>query len=127
MKEFTKEHRANLSKYWRNGQYSNLTGAERTKRNRQRKQGAMLWYKMAHGCVDCGISDPRVLDFDHAQGEKEFNLKDVKSKPLVEILTEIEKCDVVCANCHRIRTQERIDSKDSGSTTFTTFGLKRML
>ena len=104
-------------------QFNYYTGAERTKRYRQRRQGAMLWYKMTHACIDCGTSDPRVLEFDHVRGEKEFILKAAKTKPLNIILAEIEKCDVVCANCHRIRTQERINLGDYGSTTFASLNI----
>ena len=76
----------------------------------------MLWYKMNHPCEDCGCADPRVLDFDHVRGEKAFNLQRGKQKPLSDILAEIQKCDVVCANCHRLRTQARING--NGSTTY---------
>lgn len=58
-------------------------------------------------CLDCGVSYPYyVMDFDHVRGEKLFNLSEVvngaQSKKV--ILEEIAKCEVVCANCHRIRT-----------------------
>jgi hypothetical protein len=101
---------------WGGKPIQNFSGAEKTKRCRQRKQGAMLWYKMGHPCADCGNPDPRVLEFDHVRGEKDFQLQTAKSKPLAEILEEIQKCDVVCANCHRLRTQARING--NGSTTY---------
>ncbi len=58
-------------------------------------------------CLDCGVSYPYyVMDFDHVRGEKSFNLSEVvkgaQSKKV--ILEEIDKCEVVCSNCHRIRT-----------------------
>lgn len=108
-------------------EYNYYSGAEKARRGRYRRQGAMLWYKMTRACKDCGISDPRVLEFDHVRGEKEFTLKEAKSKPLDVILAEIEKCDVVCANCHRIRTQERINFDDSSSTTFVALNLKGVI
>ena len=120
------EHKVNLSKYWRNTKYMGLTVAERQKRYRQRKQGAILWYKLLHPCMDCGISDPRVLDFDHVRGDKLFQVQSGKYKVMSVILAEIEKCDVVCANCHRIRTQERINADSLGSTTFADFRLERI-
>ena len=58
-------------------------------------------------CADCGESyPPYVMDFDHVRGEKKFNLTSMKASSSSEaaILAEAEKCDVVCANCHRIRT-----------------------
>jgi hypothetical protein len=49
-----------------------------------------------------------VLDFDHL-GEKSYNVSDAIARVLswARIELEIAKCEVVCANCHRIRTHER--------------------
>lgn len=62
-------------------------------------------------CADCGVKYPYfVMDFDHVKGEKEFTIaSSVKSgkRKIKEVLAEIEKCEVVCANCHRFRTQSR--------------------
>ena len=97
-----------------------MTDAEKTSRFRLRKQGALIWYKLAHPCVDCGETDPRVLTFDHVRGEKLFTLNAaVKGKGgLRAMIDEIRKCDVVCANYHTIRTIDRI-----GDTTFTRLGV----
>jgi L-lysine 2,3-aminomutase len=58
-------------------------------------------------CVDCGESDPLVLEFDHLE-EKSFNIaKGLRSHSWEAILDEIGKCEVVCANCHRRRTALR--------------------
>lgn len=47
-----------------------------------------------------------VMDFDHIKGTKIGALSRMAGdgKPLASILAEIAKCDVVCANCHRLRT-----------------------
>ena len=64
--------------------------------------------KTEKGCKDCGIKDFRVLDFDHLR-DKIINLAVMigegwaKSK----IVAEIAKCEVRCANCHRIKTWQR--------------------
>ena len=61
-------------------------------------------------CMDCGISyPPYVMDFDHRDPTvKSFGLgPSPLSKTLEEIKLEVAKCDVVCANCHRIRSYER--------------------
>jgi hypothetical protein len=52
------------------------------------------------------------MDFDHRPGtEKLFEIADYLATRVVstyaKLDAEIEKCDVVCSNCHRIRTQER--------------------
>ena len=58
-------------------------------------------------CMDCGQSFPPVcMDFDHRNpADKSFTIADqYRQVPLSALLEEIAKCDVVCANCHRIRT-----------------------
>jgi hypothetical protein len=58
-------------------------------------------------CVDCGETDPLVLEFDHL-GHKRFNIaKGLRDRNWAPVLDEIAKCDVVCANCHRRRTAHR--------------------
>jgi hypothetical protein len=65
-------------------------------------------------CSDCKQRYPfYVMDFDHRPGvEKKFKIaawlaRNAAKTDLSEVLAEIKKCDVVCANCHRIRTHER--------------------
>jgi hypothetical protein len=63
--------------------------------------------KMRLGCTDCGYNaHPAALDFDHTDG-KTRNVGKLRS--MRAVLEEIErhKCEVVCANCHRIRTNNR--------------------
>ena len=60
-------------------------------------------------CMDCGGSFPSVcMDFDHREGhEKLLTISYMVNRgnvSLSRLIKEIEKCDVVCANCHRIRT-----------------------
>lgn len=54
-------------------------------------------------CMDCGTTDYRIMEFDH-RDEKRFNIADGVSRYTSVLLSEIEKCDIVCANCHRRRT-----------------------
>jgi hypothetical protein len=63
----------------------------------------------ANPCVDCGETDIRVLDFDHRDAkQKRANIsRMLRSFSWKTIETEIAKCDVVCANCHRRRTAVR--------------------
>lgn len=63
----------------------------------------------AFPCQDCENSFPSyVMDFDHVRGEKLGNVSSMcNNRPLTMIMKEIEKCDLVCANCHRERTQKR--------------------
>lgn len=65
--------------------------------------------KEASGCTDCGESNPIVLDFDHLKNKK-YNISRMVHDGFSwkAIKKEIEKCEVVCANCHRIRTYNRL-------------------
>lgn len=63
-------------------------------------------------CADCGGRFPTcVMDFDHVRGEKKFKVAQAVQLAyglsLDRVRAEIAKCDVVCANCHRIRTASR--------------------
>jgi hypothetical protein len=62
--------------------------------------------KLERGCTDCGYNThPAALEFDHRDPQhKRFTISGNESRRWTDILTEIAKCDVVCANCHRIRT-----------------------
>lgn len=83
----------------------------RSRRRRVRiRRERFLWlldHLAAHPCVDCGESDPRVLEFDHLS-DKSFSIGTWFSQRNWDaLLREIQKCDVVCANCHSRRTSER--------------------
>lgn len=60
-------------------------------------------------CIDCGISDWRVLEFDHISDDKVAGVAYLVGNGATweKILEEIEKCEVRCCNCHRIITGER--------------------
>jgi hypothetical protein len=47
------------------------------------------------------------MDFDHVRGEKKFGIAICINRAWKLLEAEITKCDVVCANCHRIRTRQR--------------------
>ena len=66
-------------------------------------------FKMILGCADCGYREhPAALDFDHRPGTtKVRDIKQGQQLGWEALKAEIAKCDVVCANCHRIRTVER--------------------
>lgn len=64
-------------------------------------------YLTTLSCKDCGISDHRIIEFDHL-GDKDFNIsKKAGEMPLRKLMLEINKCEPVCANCHKIRTATR--------------------
>lgn len=62
-------------------------------------------------CIDCGNNDIRVLEFDHVADNKAGDVSMFASRSNRRaMLEEISKCEVVCANCHRIRTHTRANS-----------------
>jgi hypothetical protein len=71
--------------------------------------------KEKNPCMDCkGWYPYYVMDFDHVRGRKHKNVSeliDTLSKKKID--EEIAKCEVVCSNCHRIRTHNRIIKKVS--------------
>lgn len=63
-----------------------------------------------HPCMDCGVSyPPYVMDFDHRPDEVKLgNIAELTNQVgRAKLEAEIKKCDVVCANCHRLRTWHR--------------------
>lgn len=62
--------------------------------------------KIERGCVDCGFrAHPAALDFDHTDpAKKTWTIAGSFCRRWERVLEEIAKCDVRCANCHRIRT-----------------------
>lgn len=62
-------------------------------------------YLSNHPCVDCGEARLPTLDFDHVRGEKKTNIaKLATSASLTTLRLEIEKCEIRCSNCHRMKT-----------------------
>lgn len=60
--------------------------------------------KIKSKCIECNENHPAVLDFHHInEKEKKFTISQwkPKGKGLLQILKEIKKCEVLCANCHR--------------------------
>lgn len=76
---------------------------------RQRESTAQLIARLKQRpCQDCGEVFPvECMDFDHVRGAKKANVSEMLHRPSAEVLAEVEKCELVCANCHRIRTRDR--------------------
>ena len=60
-------------------------------------------------CLDCGSAfPPECMDFDHVRGVKVGNVATLIHRAGREkVMEEIAKCELICANCHRIRTASR--------------------
>jgi len=78
----------------------------------KKRNYAFLWryLKIFGKCVDCGITDDRVLEFDHIRDDKIDGVKRLADglASLERLKTEMRKCEVRCCNCHRIKTQEQL-------------------
>ena len=115
-KEWKNNNSEKLKKY-RNEWYERNKDTERDKaKERQsiRRQEFKKWfnsYKRGLKCEKCGFNHPAALDFHHSNPEeKEFNistLKHIGSKE--KLIKEIEKCVVLCANCHRIHHYDELN------------------
>jgi len=90
-------------RYYENHQH--YRNSHNTSRRKIREQNArkVFEYLTHHPCVSCGESDPIVLEFDHRDRvEKSGNIANmIVNSSWTRVESEIEKCDVLCANCHR--------------------------
>lgn len=89
--------------------------AQQRKRTKNYHDNIKTWfceYLTDKKCKDCGYNNILALEFDHVNNDKEANVCRLISKrrPKNIIMAEINKCDIVCANCHRIRTQTRANT-----------------
>lgn len=77
--------------------------------NAQEKRQALYDYKVKVGCIDCGYNAHHAaLEFDHLPGfEKGANVMALCYGSWSRIWAEVAKCEVVCSNCHSIRTFTR--------------------
>lgn len=90
----------------RHGYY--LEAKKKANQAHRAKNRELVQEEKSKPCADCGRSYPYyVMDFDHVRGKKAFTIGASMSKPARVLREEIKKCDVVCANCHRIRTHKR--------------------
>lgn len=82
-------------------------------RNRQQKFLTRInFLKAERPCYDCGgVFPPEAMDFDHISGKKLFQVAQGKSHRWEIVREEIDKCQLVCSNCHRIRTKQRREFK----------------
>lgn len=92
--------------------YKNKQDLYNAQQRHRDKNHSKMWEILEKSCcMDCGIKDPRVLEFDHRLNEnKKFDISRAVSGSTRSwnlIKQEIDKCDIVCSNCHKIRTMTR--------------------
>jgi hypothetical protein len=80
------------------------------KRNKLLRQEVLSYiekYLLNNPCIDCGETNPVVLEFDHKGEIPKFRAVSslIRARfPLEKVKKEVEKCNVRCANCHRKKT-----------------------
>ena len=103
------------------GQKEKTLNRQNDKRNKIQKY--IQEYKQLHPCVDCKESYPYwIMEFDHLS-DKLFTIGSYRNSTnsIEKIIKEIEKCEVVCSNCHRNRTYLRKLSNGNSSMDISYF------
>lgn len=86
---------------------------DRALANKRKVKKAYRVWLATQKCVDCGESDPVVLDADHVRGRKASGIAKMltSGRTWEAVQKELEKCEIRCANCHRRKT-----AKENGWT-----------
>lgn len=94
--------------YEENKEHHREVIGERNKKLREQNRRLLFEYYQSNPCVDCGNDNPIVLELDHRDGtDKVSDVSKMMHSSWETIEAEIKKCDVRCANCHRIRTAKQ--------------------
>jgi hypothetical protein len=109
--------RAYFRLYYRENRQLFITKNRLNKNRQRRRLRAILLRVKQRPCQDCGGTfHPWVMELDHRAGTvKTAAVANMVSKGCTDarLLEEIDKCDVVCANCHRMRTYRRMNADAS--------------
>ena len=89
-------------------EYQERTNKRKVVKSVENRENLIEYFK-THPCINCNEHNPIVLDFDHRdEKEKKYGIsKMIYDYNWETILEEINKCDVLCANCHRIKTSKQ--------------------
>jgi 5-methylcytosine-specific restriction endonuclease McrA len=95
-RQYTREHYRKNKMYWRKQKSS----------YRKERTDFINHIKSTTPCIDCkNTFPPECMDFDHLR-DKKF-LISALPRSMTKLKEEMEKCEIVCSNCHRIRTKKR--------------------
>lgn len=99
------------SHYQANKEYYKTKAKDWDEKNHTENRKNVMEYFNTHPCVDCGESDPVVLEFDHVRGKKLHPVSIMMHRAWTwnKIQEEIEKCEVRCANCHKRKTSKQFN------------------
>lgn len=107
-KEITQERRLKIRENWKR-YYDAHPEFHKNRRKASQKANSDFIDAFKIKCICCGNTDKRVLDFHHIDpSTKKFTIasRRVAGYAQKNILEEINKCEVLCANCHRIKHWE---------------------
>ena len=97
--------RLEVRTHYRNNHEYYISKANHRNREIRESNRNYVWkYLSTHPCVDCGESDPVVLEFDHLKNKIDCIARLKRSNGMTSLNNEIDKCEVRCANCHRRKT-----------------------
>lgn len=108
-KDIEKQREAIRRHYYANKQLY----IDKAYRKREAIRKWVMKLKEATPCTDCGLQYPYyVMDFDHLEDKRIIVSKVVNSGSWKRAKEEIAKCEIVCSNCHRIRTHARASQEN---------------
>lgn len=102
------------NEYTRSHYLRNKSKYKARARSRETKLRGVIDQLKNKPCMDCKAKfNPWQMDFDHVKGVKKFGIATISNGlvSMKSLMEEIDKCDLVCANCHRQRTHERLISR----------------
>lgn len=94
-------------KYLASREKMNAEGRRRARIARDKLQEAAAERLSKTGCISCGEQNIVVLEFDHrnrSSKDESIAVMIQKCRSMKRFVAEMDKCDVLCANCHRIKT-----------------------
>ena len=101
------DNKKSRERYAANKQHHIKVIAERNKQYKKETDDYIRNLKSNTKCTDCKKKHHWFqMDFDHVKGKKDRAISQMVAQKvsLERIKKEIEKCELVCANCHRLRT-----------------------
>jgi hypothetical protein len=108
-KDPEKQREAIRKHYYANREYY----IDKAKKRKQSMRDFVYEIKGKTPCADCYIQYPYyVTDFDHLDDKITTVSNLVNKGNLEKVIAEIAKCELVCSNCHRMRTYKRRINKD---------------
>lgn len=109
-KKFRNYHKEERNAYLNLWRKRNRGRVQATRRAQYERIRLIVEAAKSKPCADCGkFYHFCIMDFDHVRGTKKREVSKMNSTK--SVIAEIAKCDVVCSNCHRLRTFKRQEKR----------------